>query len=328
MKLTSNLKLDRRDRLILRELDANSRQSYVALGKKLSIPAESVRYRIQRLVSSGVIKNYITVIDGSKLDYYYYKVFLKLHNVHERQISELISSLAENPKICWVIRADEVFDIGFTPRVGNPVEQCQLMDALRQKYSKYILTWTLSVNISMDFLTRDYLTNTRRTRSSAGSYSARISKEQLAPIDTHDRAIIDALSRNSRASATEIAKGVSLSVDSILDRIKALEKRKIIVRYNFLLDNNAIGQVNYYVLIYLNQVTARREAEFVAFCRQEPNIVYLIKSLGSWDYELSVEAAHIDTYRDLMQRLNFEFSDIIQQSTGMLVRKIHKYVYP
>ena len=54
----------------------------------------------------------------------------------------------------------------------------------------------------------------------------------------------------------------------------------------------------------------------------------MIKSLGAWDYEINVEVASIDDYRNLMQILNREFADIVQQTTGMLVRTIHKYVYP
>lgn len=316
---------DRKDRRILRELDRDSRQSYTAIAKRLSMPAETVRYRVQKLLEQGAIRNFLTVIDGGRLGYYYYKVFFKLHNVDERIVQEIIAYLEKQPEICWVVRVDEVYDLGFTPRVSGPAEQSRLMDSLRQRYAKYILGWTLSVNVAMEFLTRDYLTGTQRKLARGGSYGI-----QRAPfrLDASGRGILDALSRDARASAREIAAGLPIGPDAVLDRIEELERERVIVRYSCVLDCDALAQVNYYVLIHLNHISAKRDAEFQAFCRSEPNIVYLIKALGRWDYEISIEAPDVATYRELMQRMNREFSDIIQHCTGMLVRRIHKYTYP
>ena len=113
-----------------------------------------------------------------------------------------------------------------------------------------------------------------------------------------------------------------------MDRIRFLEREKVIVRYSYVPDFSPMGYLNYYVLIYLNELSIEREEAFIAFCRRQPSIVYMIKSLGAWDYEINVEVASIDDYRNLMQMLNREFADIIQQTRGMLVRTIHKYVYP
>ncbi len=319
-------KLDKKDKRILRELDVHSRLSYAELGKKLSMPPETIRYRIEKLLKLGIIRNFLPVIDGGRLGYYYYKVFFKLHNVREGDVRDIIETLAADPKICWVVRVDELFDIGFTPRVSNPAEQSSLMDELRRKYSKYLLAWTLSVNVRMEFLTRDHLTGaTSRRPASLGSYS--IAKKQL-PLDSLNQEIIAALSRNVRASAKDIAAELPVSPDTVLDRIRLLEREKVIVRYSYVPDFEMLGYFNYYVLIYLNELTVDREEAFVAFCRRQPNIVYMIKALGSWDYELNVEVSSIDGYRNLMQMLHREFSDIVQQTKGILVRRIHKYVYP
>lgn len=319
-------KIDKKDKRILRELDINSRVSYADLAKKLSTPPETIRYRVEKLLSLGIIRNFLPVIDGGRLGYYYYKVFLKLHNVRESDVQNIIESLAANPRICWVVRVDEVYDVGFTPRVSNPAEQGALMDQIRRRYSKYLLSWTLSVNVHMEFLTRDHLLGVSSRRAMPfGSYS--VAKKQI-PLDSLNTRIISALSSDVRASARDIATTLPISPDTVLDRIRFLEREKVIVRYSYVPDFSSMGYLNYYVLIYLNELSIEREEAFIAFCRKQPNIVYMIKSLGAWDYEINVEVSSIDEYRNLMQMLNREFADIVQQTTGMLVRTIHKYVYP
>ena len=147
-------------------------------------------------------------------------------------------------------------------------------------------------------------------------------------LDQSSSEILSALSINARCPATHIADSLEPSPDPVLDRIRELEKHKVIICYSYVLNNDVLNQVNYYVLIYLNNVSKKRENAFVQFCHVEKHVLYLIKSPSHWDYEISVEAPRVDTYRDLMQRMNYEFSDIVQRSQGMMVRRIHKYIYP
>ncbi|MEZ4753759.1 MAG: winged helix-turn-helix transcriptional regulator [Bdellovibrionota bacterium] len=323
--MKNQVKLDKKDSLLLIALDRDSRRSYSSLSKRLSMPIETIRYRTQRLLSSGAVKNFLAVVDGGRLGFYYYKVFFRLHNIGEKKINQIITELSCNPQISWVIRVDGNYDIGFTPRVSSPTEQSELLDKLRWKYSEYIRRWTLSVNIRMDFFARDFLTGSKTRAGAKGSYTA---QKDLYKLDQEAQIVLDELSKNPRASATEIAKDRDFSADTASDRIRRLEKNKVIVRYSLVTDTKLLGHTNVYVLVYLNHVSPEREKEFVDYCSQQSNIIYLIKSLGEWDYELSIEALSIQDYRELMMRLNSEFSDIIQEYNGLMVDEVAKYVYP
>jgi len=50
--------LDKRDRGILFQLDANSRKPYAAIAKELGISKAAVGYRVNRLVKRGIIKGF------------------------------------------------------------------------------------------------------------------------------------------------------------------------------------------------------------------------------------------------------------------------------
>jgi len=310
-------KLDKRDRQLLLELDRDCRRPLKDLAKITGAAIETTRYRIERLQQLGVIKNFLTVIDGGRLGFYYYKVFFKLFNVTEQKIRDIIDDLTNEPRICWVIRVDGSYDIGFTPRVRNPREQSELLDKLRWKYAKHIKRWTLSVNLRMDFLARDYLVGQ--------TYS---SDKPTLKLDKPSELVLNELAKRPRASATSIAEATGISTDVALNRIRTLEHEKVIVRYSLVTDVQVLQHVNFYVLIYLNNVNAAREKAFRQFCQRQPNIIYIIKSLGEWDYELSIEAPTVATYREVMMSIAREFSDIIQEYNGMMVERLAKYVYP
>lgn len=318
-------RIDKKDRKILRALDGNSRQSYARVAKSTGIPQETVRYRVQNLLEQGLIQNFQTVIDGGKLGFYYYKIFFKFYNVNETAVEMVIRYLCSLTAVNWVVRVDGAYDISLTARVTNPTELSDLIDEVRRKYSSQIHRWVYSVNLRMDFLTRDYLTGSRRLKTKAGSYSA---YKTPVTLDSTNWEILRRLALNARASAAEIARDLPLSSDAVLLRIKEMEKNEIIVRYNLVLDNTELDQFNYYVLVYLSYFSPMREQAFVEYCKKKANIVYVIKALGEWDYELSVEVETVQQYRELMMDLTREFSDIIRDYTPMMVSKIHKYVYP
>ncbi len=62
-----NPKIDQKDRQIINELIANSRQTVGQLGKKLGMPPTTIHNRIKKLETEGIIINYTANINYKKL---------------------------------------------------------------------------------------------------------------------------------------------------------------------------------------------------------------------------------------------------------------------
>lgn len=60
-------KIDQKDREIITELIANSRQTVGQLGKKIGMPPTTIHNRIKKLEQVGIIRNYTAEIDYKKL---------------------------------------------------------------------------------------------------------------------------------------------------------------------------------------------------------------------------------------------------------------------
>ncbi len=60
--------LDKIDKAILNELQADCRQSTRELGKKLKMPASTVHQRIRKLAERGVIKSFSVIVNPEKVD--------------------------------------------------------------------------------------------------------------------------------------------------------------------------------------------------------------------------------------------------------------------
>jgi DNA-binding Lrp family transcriptional regulator len=316
--------LDRYDRRLLVELDRNSRQSFADLARSLEIPEETVRYRVNSLVERGIITGFFTVIDAGQLGNGYYKILLKLHNVDEPRVEQIIKYLIECDAVNWVARFDVHFDIGFTIRVTKVFELSQFVDELRRRFTKYINKLTFAINIETEFLSRNYIADSAKKRDKAIAIKAPSAPVKLDQLDLD---ILRQIAGDTRRPATEIAKIVGVTSETVHQRIKKLEKQRIIIRYSLVIDVHAIAQINYYVLVFLNYTATERLASFVQYCREIPRLSYLIKALGEWDYELNLEVESLEQYRNIMMDLTSKYSDIVRDYHGMPVSKVYKLTF-
>ena len=67
--------IDLKDKKILYHLDENARYSLAQIGRNVGLSKNGVRYRMENLEESGVIKHYYAVVDVYKLGY----IVIKCH---------------------------------------------------------------------------------------------------------------------------------------------------------------------------------------------------------------------------------------------------------
>ena len=106
---------------------------------------------------------------------------------------------------------------------------------------------------------------------------------------------------------------------------KSLERKGVIQNYILVLNNTMIGQLHYKVLIGLRNLTEKRYAALIEFCKLHPNIIYLVKTFGVWEFEIDMEVRNSTQFRSIMRKLKKEFSDIISDYNAINIYQIHKY---
>ena len=80
-------------------------------------------------------------------------------------------------------------------------------------------------------------------------------------------------------------------------------------------------------MIYLKDFSEEKFKAIREFCRQQKNIVYLIRSLGVWDIEIDMEVESPEKYRDLMLLLMQNFPEVIKKYDVLQIYKLYEYRY-
>lgn len=124
-------------------------------------------------------------------------------------------------------------------------------------------------------------------------------------LDEIDRAIVRLLQENARTANAEIGRVVSLSGQSVQERIRKMEVAGVIRGYTLLLDPLALG-LEVTAFIEVTVPTGRNydeEYESInAFARREPEVLEQHGVAGDIDMILKIRCADIPQLNGLMNR--------------------------
>jgi Lrp/AsnC family leucine-responsive transcriptional regulator len=109
-------------------------------------------------------------------------------------------------------------------------------------------------------------------------------------IDEIDRKLLDLLQVNARLSNAEMAEAVGLTVSSVHERVKKLERKGIIKGYVAVLDPEKLGKPLLAFLRLMVSSHERAQGAIRALCDSEPDILECHNVAGEDCFVLKVRA--------------------------------------
>ena len=100
-------------------------------------------------------------------------------------------------------------------------------------------------------------------------------------IDLIDKKILYELDKNARTSFSELAKRVELGKNSVITRVKNLEKGEVILGYNTLININQLGYSTYDVYLKFVDTTPEKEKEIIDSMLKNKDVWFVSRVEGS-----------------------------------------------
>ncbi len=298
-------KLTRHDRKILFELDKHSNLSLSELAKKLQRSKPFVLYRISRLEHEGVITGYNAIVDMTKLGYFSFRIYFDMHQMTGADGQEFVHFIKKNYPQVWTITSMHgKWDYALFLGVKNILELHQIWDGIMLEYKQKIKKYNLGVYAPIYNFNRRFFMETREQRI------ARIYGEgTLAEIDDLDWKIIQEYAPHVRKSSLEIGKKLGVTADTIRNRIKKLEQKKVICGYKIGLNLDKLGYESYRVDIELT--STKENSRLFEYCKQHKNIYQINKSIGGANFEMEIIVKDQQELLEVIDQLKQEFKSVI-----------------
>lgn len=134
----------------------------------------------------------------------------------------------------------------------------------------------------------------------------------MIKLDAYDKKILHELDMNARQSSQQIAKKVRLSKVSVINRINKLIQEEIIKNFIALVNYRKLGFTNYHVYYSLQNLSPKKEEEFIEFLKNKPEIKYILQIDSKWDLMLALYSENNEKADDILSKINDKFGDYIK----------------
>jgi len=317
------VKLDLKDRKILYELDINSRQSYHEIAKKVGLSKDSIIYRIKKFQEEGIIKQFHTILDVSKLGYISFRLYIKFQNTNPKKENEIIEFFKKQKIVTWIVSIDGEYDLGMWILVKSIKDMNQLWKQFLKKYVNFIEKRLLTIFTKISYFPRAYILEKKQNLD---EYVFVTEPEEIK-LDKTDLEILKMLAVDSRISILNISKKLKITPKTVTSRIKQLRKNKVIIGYRTMFNLEKLGYQYFKVHFNLKKVAEEKEKRFRATIKQHPNIIYDNEVLGGDDIEIEVQVKSLNELRSIIKDIKSQFSDIIKNYKYLLFYKEHKFLF-
>jgi Lrp/AsnC family leucine-responsive transcriptional regulator len=316
--------MDKLDLAILWHLDGNSRMKLSDLAKATGASAQSVGYRIDRLVKEGTLRGCIGTIDVSRLGLLLFRFYARLRSATRDNQYELVRSLVRHQNTLWVVSTSGPWDLEVVFTARNFVHFNDLLKEWRVQWASCLS----AINVSMSPITyrfrRDYLIDRRRSTSELAHFG---SEPRTVSLDELDSKTLGHIAINCRQSNEEIARKVGVSYHTVAARLANLQEQEVLQAYSVVLDLSKLGRRFIKALLRLEPFSEQEERSFLSFCMRHNYVVYLTEVLGEWQWEVEMEVPDYDEAYEFLGQLRKAFPKHVVDYQLLEVTDEHKHNY-
>ncbi len=304
------LKLTSYDRHILYELDKQSNLPLSILAKKLRKSKPFVLYRMKRLEQEGIITGYNAIVDMTKLGYFSFRVYFDFRQTTEEEGKKFVQFVKNRYAQVWAITSMHgKWDYALFLGVKAIPEFHHIWDGIMQHFKGKIKRYNVAVYAPVYNFNRLFFVGDKE-KSSKEERKMRIYGEGTpVKFDELDWRIIQEYAPDVRKPALEIGKKLGVTADTVRNRIRKLEQKKVICGYKIGLDLAKLGHVSYRVDLELLSTTENKR--LFEFCKQHPDIYQINNSLGGADFEFEAIVKGLPELLVLLDQLKTEFKEVI-----------------
>lgn len=321
--IVKRVKLDGKDKKILSILSEDGRIPLSVIAKRIRASRDTVDYRIKRLVKNGIILGFIPQINAKYFGYDTYHVFMVINTLNEERKNKLIDALVNHPNTRNLMEYHGTWDL----------EWVLIAKSLKEFDSTLI---DLTNDFKDVIVRKDKLTIIKGFKSiqlpgiiykESSYYLKRIAKKskKRIKVDEIDIKILNALSRNARASTYGIAETLNLSSDAISYRIKKMVSGGVIYGFTILTNLSAIDYHWYTFCINVKTFDINNDMKFREFISSNPYVLRAVKVLGDWDLLVYIAADTTEAFHTTFKQIQEKFVDIISDYQIWVAYKEHVY---
>lgn len=304
--------INKKDILILKELDKDSRQSNVQIARKVKLGKDTVNYRIKKLEEKNIITGYFPLINYFKLGKQVIKLLIKFNNLGEKGEKEIAQFFQQYNDVVWVARTEGHYDLITTIRIDNLKEIYEILKKLKTQFPTNIKENEILLSPGFEFLNEKYLYDKKETIQTIKTEAT----NNIVKLDEKDKIILRELEKNARMPIINIAEKINITPEATLARIKKLKQQEIIQHYKVRINFEKLGYDYHHIFISLKDYSKLEQLK--QFYRNSNHCTFIMNYEGTYDLHLEWVTKHGE-FRNKINELREKFGNFISDYKSITI---------
>ena len=307
------IKLDLKDKKILSVIETDGRLSYAEIGKRVGLSKQLVKYKMDLLEKKDIIQEYYAIVNDSKIGKEIYQVYLQTFDLADSDERKLISELKKQKSVLSYFSSLGKFDLVLAFAVESLVDLEKILQKVLKPIGSKIKKRVVTSEISFSYLPS-------KVFSDLGKNETSVVFGNSIKFDELDLSIVSELMVSGRVTLVDLAGKLGLTANGIRERLKSLEKRKIIVGYKTKINYEKLGFFHCDIFVWINNLTPELYEKIKDFLAKDGRVESVARFFGYSDLEFRCNIRTIGELYQLKKSLKREFSEVGSVETLFVIR--------
>ncbi|MFH1784968.1 MAG: AsnC family transcriptional regulator [Candidatus Micrarchaeota archaeon] len=318
------IKIDIKDRKILRELDMNARINIKDLARRVGLSRQVVQYRIDRMKNTGLLLGAVTVFDSAVVGQRWFRVAIQLQKITKEKKKEFISYFEKHPNVLWLGEVGGNWDFVINFVISDQFTFNQIFEKMLEDWGAFVKKYEILTYINVRDQARRYVLPDYQIKYTEFFHAMK--NDRNVKLDELDKKLIQLLAKNAWLSASELGNKLGVNYKTIQERIKKLEKANVILGYRLISHPRMLGYESHMIFLGIQSYRPDLEKQLYEFLNH-PNVTFLVKHLGLWRIGMEVEVSSSKEFQNFLIELRTRFGDLISTYETFPIFHDHLFNY-
>lgn len=303
--------------LVAARLDADL--SYPELAKRSGLSLAAAKHALTKLAESGAIKKAM-LINSFRLGLTSYDLYCALGVSGTEEREKFLFLAQQSELVSYLLETAGPYQFIMVLNAQSPKEVDQFLQEIGRHFGAALVSSDLLIALRVAIFPPKFLSN----KKSSKAVLAVESEGELEELDPVDQRILRAVSQNPMESLRTLGERLKLPHSTVGHRLSRLRERGVIVGSFWVMSALSLGLTEFRVLVSLRGLRAEIREGVFTFCRDHPQVTYLIEYLGEWQFAVGVLVPDAGAATQFVNQIYDGFGKAVRQVVLCLIHEEKK----
>lgn len=299
----------------------NARMPTNELARCIGRREHAVRYAINRLHREKILKPY-ALINVYAWGWTNYAIYFSRTVEAPGDREAFLKYLFASHYVTWLGELSGDFNTGIVVSARRLAELDQFLCALAARFGQAGSRQEVVLHVKNSSFRLKYLADV----PAPVDVLAYGGEAEVVELDDLDMRILRGLGHPELWEHADLARFLGMPLTTLRYRLGRLEDRKVIAGYGWGIPAPRFGMHNYKLLISERRPGESFQEEFFKFCQAHPNIIYHIRCVGPWSFEIGVQSDDPVLVPQISAEMSGRFGSAIGDIRILTELNCHKYI--